>query len=380
MNAGLYVHVPFCARRCSYCDFYALVADSGVHDRWVDAVLREAEIRAGAWANQRFDSAFFGGGTPTHLGPARIRRLFQGLRARLPIERDAEWTIEANPESADDALLAAALEGGANRISIGLQSLEDGELRTLGRLHSADAGREAVRRARSAGFDNIGVDLIYGLPVAEAPRAWDASLQGAIGLSPEHISCYLLTLEPEVPMARAVDLREIHLPGESTEVAEYGRARELLAAAGYERYEISNWARPGFRCLHNENVWQGGAYLGLGPGAHGFDGAFRRANAADLGGYIEAIEAGGDAPHTEEKIEGRARDEERIFLGLRRRDGVAWEELEGSLGAEGTGRLRARALRWMTRGYLVDEEGRLRLGDAGLMISNALIADLLDAI
>ena len=122
---------------------------------------------------------------------------------------------------------------------------------------------------------------------------------------------------PRFPWRGRVDLREIHLPGESTEVAEYGRARELLAAAGYERYEISNWARPGFRCLHNENVWQGGAYLGLGPGAHGFDGAFRRANAADLGGYIEAIEAGGDAPHTEEKIEGRARDEERIFLGLR---------------------------------------------------------------
>jgi oxygen-independent coproporphyrinogen III oxidase len=380
MNAGLYVHVPFCARRCSYCDFYTLVAEPGWHDRWVDALLREAAGRADSWKSHCFDNVFCGGGTPSHLGPERTGRLFRGLRARLPIDPEAEWTLEANPESAGDELLAAALDAGANRISIGLQSMDDRELQVLGRLHDAAGGREAVSRARRAGFTNVGVDLIYGLPIAETPRPWEKSVRGAIDLAPDHISCYLLSLELTVPMAHAVRQGEIRLPGEGTEVDEYRRARELLAAAGYERYEISNWARGGLRCRHNVNVWRGGIYLGLGPGAHGYDGAYRRANAPDLAAYIEALEAGRDAPHTSERIEGRARDEELIFLGLRLREGLAWEELEERLGAERTRRLRERAGRWTAQGYLVDHTGRLRLGDEGLLVSNALVADLLDAI
>lgn len=381
MNAGLYVHVPFCARRCSYCDFYTLVADTGAQDRWVEALLREAELQGPAWAHHRFDSVFLGGGTPSHLGPERLRRLFRGLLARLPIARDVEWTMEANPESADDNVLGVALAEGANRISFGVQTLDDGELALLGRLHDATSAREAVARARRAGFDNISVDLIYGLPPGPDRRdAWERSLQGVIEMGTDHVSCYLLTLEPAVPMARAVARGEVHLPPEESQVAEYALARELLAAAGYERYEISNWARGGRRCRHNVNVWEGNVYLGLGPGAHGFDGSARRANRPDIGAYVTALEVGEDPPHTLETIEGRAREEEVIFLGLRLREGLAWDDLAELLGPDRTDRLRARSAQWIAPGYLVDEGGRLRIGEEGLLVSNALIADLLDSI
>jgi oxygen-independent coproporphyrinogen-3 oxidase len=381
MNAGLYVHVPFCARLCSYCDFYKLVAGPAVQDRWVEALIREAEIRGHGWIRHSFDSVFFGGGTPSHLGPERLGRLLRGLRATLPIAGDAEWTLEMNPESAREDVLSAALEGGVNRLSFGIQSLNDGELSMLGRLHDAGSAREAVGRARRAGYGNISVDLIYGLPSRPGgDGAWERTLRGAIDLGPEHVSCYLLTLEPGVPMARAVARGELRPPPEEAAVAQYALARELLAAAGYERYEISNWARAGRRCRHNVNVWQGGIYLGLGPGAHGYDGAARRANRPDLGEYLAALEAGGEPPHALEPIGGRAREEEILFLGLRLREGLAWSELSNLLGPERAEALRRRSARWNAMGLLIDEGGRLRIGEDGLFVSNALVADLLESI
>lgn len=381
MNAGLYVHVPFCARLCPYCDFYKRLGGEELQERWVTALLREAELRGSSWTGHVFDSVFLGGGTPSHLGEGRIRRLFRGLRERLPVDRLAEWTLEANPESANDEVLGAARAEGANRISIGMQSLDDRELIQLGRLHDAQGARAAVMRARAAGFENLSLDLIYGLPrESNQTGHWEESLRGTVDLEPDHVSCYLLTLEPEVPLAGAVRRGEILLPDEETQLAEYALARELLAAAGYERYEISNWARSDLRCRHNENVWMGGIYLGLGPGAHGYDGACRRANRPDLTGYLRALEDGVDPPHDIETLDSRAREAERLFLGLRRRDGVAWEDLIDGLGPDRTARLRGRVAQLTGSGYLVDDGTRLRIGDRGLFVSNALVADLLERI
>ena len=377
MAAGLYVHIPFCARRCSYCDFYAEVQGLGIRERTVDAILGEARLRGGAWGGVLFDSVFVGGGTPSHLGSALLGRLLAGLRDALPIAAGAEWTLEANPESADEEVLDAALAGGANRLSLGVQSFDDKELASLGRLHDSNGAVEAVLRARHAGFENLNLDLIYALPLSEGERSWERSLRVAVGQAPEHLSCYLLDLEPHVALARDCALGMQELPGEQLARKEYETARRLLASAGFEQYEISNWARPGSECRHNLNVWEGGVYLGLGPGAHGHHDGLRRANLPGLFPYLDALEHGGDAPHETSPIDERTRREEALLLGLRLRDGIAWDRLDLVGGVPWARMIRERAARWTRDGLLEDDGVRLRLGEQGLFVSNAVMAELL---
>ncbi len=380
MGPGLYVHIPFCKRRCGYCDFYVEVRAGGVRERAVEAILREAEFRMSRWTHGPFHSVFLGGGTPSHLGADLLGRLLSGLTERLAVDPSAEWTMEANPESASPAVLESARRHGVNRLSLGIQSFDDPELAELDRLHDARGAREAFRRARGAGFENVNVDLIYGLPAPRHERPWEETLREATALEPDHISCYLLTLEARVPMGRALAAGRIRLPSDGAARRQYEQARHLLEEAGYEHYEISNWARPRQRCRHNVNVWQGGVYMGLGPGAHGHQAGARRANLPDLSAYLEALEAGRDAPHEESPVDPQARREERLFLGLRLREGLAWDEIAGDLGADGAARLRQRASRWTRRGFLEDDGVRLRLAEKGLFVSNRLVAELLEAL
>ncbi len=369
------MHIPFCKVRCGYCDFYTLASSAEeTMARTVDAILLEADLRAPVWSGGPIDSVFIGGGTPSHLGPEILERLLVGLRARVPILEGAEWTVEANPESATDSLLDAALRGGANRISLGLQSMDDAQLVMLDRLHDADGAESACSRARRAGFRNIGCDLIYGLPGAST-NVWEETLRRVIGLLPDHVSCYCLALEPRVPMAR----RGVKLPGDARARSEYDLARRILDEGGYSQYEISNWSMPGTECRHNVNVWRGGNYLGLGPGAHGHLGGVRRANRPDLRSYLARIEAGEDAPHDIQRIEGLARAEERLMLGLRLREGIRWETVDGEFGPEGSSRLRERASAFAKAGLLDDDGTRLRISDSGLFVSNALMVELLGA-
>lgn len=377
MAAGLYVHIPFCARRCAYCDFYAEVADPPLHARIVEAILREAGVRAGGWRGGSFDSVFIGGGTPSHLGEDLLARLLCGLRAELEIAPTAEWTLEANPESATESLLESALRHGVNRLSLGVQSLDDRDLTRLGRLHDAGGAEAAIGRARRVGFRNLNLDLIYGLPLGPAPRSWEGSLTGVLAHGPEHVSCYLLDLEPHVPLALDCARGAVRLPGEGFALSEYETARRILSLAGYEHYEISNWAKPGFRCLHNQNVWEGGIYLGLGPGAHGHHDGLRRANRPDLRGYLEALEHGSEPPHEALPVDAQARFQETLFLGLRLREGITWERVRASLGDAAERGLRERAAPWTRAGWLEDDGTRLRLADKGLFVSNALMAGLL---
>jgi oxygen-independent coproporphyrinogen III oxidase len=377
MAAGLYVHVPFCARRCAYCDFYAEVQDFGVRERTVAAILAEARLRGRGWDGGPFDSVFVGGGTPSHLGAPLLRRLLTGLQESLPVATGAEWTLEANPESATTELLDAALAGGANRLSLGVQSFDDRELAILGRLHDSKGAADAVARARHAGFENLNLDLIYALPLSETARSWERTLRSAIDLSPEHVSCYLLDLEPHVPLASECAAGRQRLPGEHLARKEYETARRVLARAGFEQYEISNWARPGSQCRHNLNVWEGGIYLGIGPGAHGHHDGSRRANSPALLAYLTALEGGSDSPHESQPIDQRTRGEEALLLGLRLRDGIAWDRLGAAGGAPWASAIRERAARWTGDGLLEDDGARLRLGEQGLFVSNAVMAELL---
>jgi oxygen-independent coproporphyrinogen III oxidase len=377
MTAGLYVHVPFCARRCGYCDFYSEVGQDDLAGGTVEAILREGALRGVAWRGTAFDSVFVGGGTPSFLGGRLLGRLLGGLKEVLPIRDAAEWTLEANPESADEETLASAIRSGVNRLSLGIQSFDDQDLELLGRIHDSRRAVEAFHRARAAGFRNLSLDLIYGLPSSTAPRSWERTLRKGISLEPEHVSCYLLDLEPHVPLGRRHAAGEIELPGEELARDEYELARRLLGEAGYEHYEISNWAIPARRCVHNQSTWEGGAYLGLGPGAHGHQDGCRRANLPDLAGYVRALERGEDPPHEIQSIDVGMRRDETILLGLRMRDGIAWDRMRAEFGLAWTQEIRRRAARWTGKGLLEDDGVRLRLGDEGLFVSNALMAELL---
>jgi len=379
MGPGLYIHVPFCARRCPYCDFYAEVAGDATKDRAVRAIVREAEMRLPSWTGGAFDSVFLGGGTPSALGPRRLTALARGIRERAPIAANAEWTLEANPDSATAPFLETALESGFNRLSLGIQSFGDAELALLGRLHDAGRAKAAIADARRAGFRNLSIDLIYGLPGSDGGRGFRRSLETAVSLGPEHLSCYLLTLEPGVAMERPVKEGALRLPSDAAQRRQYDAACLVLEEAGYEHYEISKWARPGFRCRHNEGVWSGGDYLGLGPAAHGHLNGVRAANSADLGTYLLSLEAGRLPPREEEAVDAKRRADERLLLGLRLRDGLAWRDLAREFGHAWAGALKGKIGAFTEAGLVEDDGERLRLGQRGLFVSNRVIAALLEA-
>lgn len=384
MQTGVYCHIPFCKRRCAYCDFFVEIRPPEVWGRTVSAILREAEERAAALPPGPCDSLYIGGGTPSLLGADLASRLVRGLLERIPFAAAAEVTVEANPESLDEPFLEAVIAAGVNRLSLGIQSLDDRALALLGRLHDADRAREAAHLARRAGIRNLSCDLIYGLPALagreeDRRQAWERSLEEVVALGPDHISCYLLTLEPHVPMARLLPSGSLRLPGDREARGAYEAAGRSLEAAGYRHYEISNWALPGSECRHNLNVWRGGYYLGLGPGAHGHLPGRRVANRPDLERYLEAIEGGRTPPRDETPSDAKSLGEELVMLGLRLREGVAWTDLEARFGVDRARELRERIAPLAPAGLIEDDGARLRLGREGLFVSNAVVTEILAA-
>ena len=262
---SLYVHLPWCVRKCPYCDFNSYEARGSVPDEeYVDALLRDLRCELPLVQGRKLATVFLGGGTPSLFSGPAIARLLAGVRAELAVATDVEITLEANPGAVDAARFAAFREAGVNRLSIGIQSFRAEQLRALGRVHDGSQARAAVATARAVGFDNVNVDLMYGLPNDDVPGAL-ADLQHALALQTEHVSWYQLTLEPNTAFER----RPPPLPGDDVVTHSEEQGRELLATAGYGRYEISAYARSGRRCEHNVNYWQFGDYLGIGAGAHG---------------------------------------------------------------------------------------------------------------
>ena len=276
---GLYVHVPFCVRKCAYCDFYSVSGQAGLIESYIDAVLAESKEYGG----MSFGTLFLGGGTPSILGADNLTRLVDGLSSAFDLSRLEEATIEANPESASEETLRSALESGFSRISMGVQSLSDGELRAVGRIHTAGQAVAAIGLAKKAGFRNISADLIVGLP----GQTWD-SLQGSIeklaAMGISHLSLYCLSLEHGTPLAQNPPG---NLPSDDMQADLFEKARAFLNDKGFIHYEISNFAVSGHECLHNLNYWRGGEYLGLGPAAASHLGGKRFKNRADLKAYLE---------------------------------------------------------------------------------------------
>jgi oxygen-independent coproporphyrinogen-3 oxidase len=321
----LYVHIPFCARICPYCAFYKDRADGSQTQRFCEALLREIENAAKQFP-LALETIFFGGGTPTALTTAQLEFLLSGMRDRLDLSQVTEWTLEANPGSVSPRKATLLHEMGVNRISLGVQSWDDELLKLLGREHDAAQAEKSFHLLRATGFSTVSIDLMFGLP-GQSLAQWEADLRKTIALKPDHISTYCLTYEEDTEFF----LR--HASGEFREDPESDArfletAMQMLEAAGFVHYEISNYARPGFESTHNRGYWAGDDYLGIGPSAFSTVGMKRWQNVCDYRGYADRVLAGSSPIESTEALTPEMKRTERIALGLRTRDGIARRELE----------------------------------------------------
>jgi oxygen-independent coproporphyrinogen-3 oxidase len=318
----LYVHVPFCARRCSYCDFSIAVRSSTPVDEYSTALARELDGLRPDLKSATLESVYLGGGTPSRLGGLGIRDLLASVRNRATIADDAEITIEANPDDVNDMAAAHWVAAGVNRVSLGSQSFDDAALKWMHRTHDSSQIERAVRTLRRAGIENISLDLIFALP-ADLNRSWETDLVRALDLEPAHLSLYGLTVEARTPIARWADRGATVQGSEETYEQEFLTAHETMTAAGFDHYEVSNFARPGFTSRHNSAYWTGAPYAGVGPSAHSFDGVTRRWNVSAYSEWIRRLEKGETVIGGEELLTEENRVAEEVYLGLRTRRGFA---------------------------------------------------------
>ncbi len=367
---GLYLHVPFCGSICHYCNFNRGLFDAALKARYVAAL--EREIRA-ADAGSPADTIYFGGGTPSLLEPAEIGRLVVACRTTFDVAGDAEITLEANPETVSAARLAAYRAAGVNRLSLGVQSFRDEELRGLGRVHDAARARAAVAEAREAGFDNVSLDLMMWLP-GQRLADWRMSVEALVALGPEHASLYLLELYPNAPLREEMARAGTSQAPDEDAADMYLWALERLDAAGYAQYEISNVARPGRRARHNLKYWTGGEWLGFGCGAHSTAGGRRWRNLAATGEYVAVVEAGG-SPAVDRRALGRTeRLEERLFTGLRLADGVNLEAVGREFGTDVWAAYGAALAPYVEAGAVVRQAERLALTRSGMLVANEVLS------
>lgn len=365
---GLYLHIPFCRQRCHYCSFNTGPYRPAAMDRFLAALLREIDLVGEAeWAGDvAIGTVFFGGGTPSLLEADELETILDRLRKRLAVAPAAEVTVECNPESLSRDKAEGYRLAGVNRLSLGVQSLDDDLLARLGRLHSSQEAGRAFEAARAAGFDNVSVDLMYGLPDLDLAR-WERTVREILAWSPEHLSAYALTLDEG---SRWAGEGVAGLPDEETVTAQYWALARLAREAGYEHYEISNYARPGFRSRHNQVYWRAEEYLAFGPGACGFLGDVRYGNVKPVERYCALLEAGHLPLGSHEVLTPAQRTAEKVILGLRLSDGVPLAGLEDRRPLIDT---------WQSLGLLEVAGDRCRLTEAGFLLSDSLFVQLLPA-
>lgn len=370
---GLYLHVPFCLRKCAYCSFYS---EAGLPPDKGNAYLAAVTAQLRWFASKRpLTSIFFGGGTPTMLPPAALSSLLAACLHSFPCADEPEISLEVNPATVDGSGLTLLRQAGFNRLSIGVQSLQDGELRRLGRPHSAADAVQTAQLARQAGFTNINLDLMYGLP-GHTLATWQDTLTQALALQPQHLSIYELTIEEGTPFARQQDQGSLLLPNEDTVLRMLEETQRLLHGAGFHRYEISNYALPGCECRHNINYWQNGEYIGVGPGAVSCLSGIRRSAVADVREFCRLIESGQSVWEEEERLAPEAAFRETVIMGLRMTDGVSLEALRHRFGINAEAYYGATLARLIQQGLLDLASGQLRLTEQGLLLANTVMAEL----
>lgn len=361
----VYVHVPFCGRRCTYCDFAIAVRREVPVAEYVGALRGELRTRFGPpgleWP---VDTLYFGGGTPSRLGAVGVAQVMALLREFVALAPDAEVTLEANPEDVTPEAVAAWRAAGINRLSLGGQSFDDAVLAWMRRAHSGDAIEQAARFAREGGIGNFSFDLIFAVAPGLA-RDWEADLARTLALAPPHVSLYGLTVEPATPLARMHARGAVAETPEDQYEHEFLAAHAALVAAGYDHYEVSNFARPGAQSRHNSSYWHGARYVGLGPSAHGYDGLVRRWNVSAYADWARRAAAGLDPREADETLDAGNRAAELVYLGLRTQMGLVLSALE-----------RVHVAPWVDAGWAVLDESRLRLTALGWLRLDALAASL----
>ena len=387
-SLGIYVQVPFCASKCSFCNFNSRVQPASLYDLYSDALGQEIERLpenfqccglSGEILTIPADTLYVGGGTPSLLGVERLERVVRALRARFGVQAGGEFTIEITPGSADADFLARAMRFGTNRLSIGAQTFEDHELRAVGRLHSASDTRDLTRRARALGFANISIDLVAGLP-HQTSESWQRNLEAVLRLEPQHISLYLFEIDEISRLGREVlqggtRYHASAVPSEEFMADAYESGREVLRQEGYTQYEISNFAQPGYESRHNLKYWQLAPYVGLGAGAHSFDGARRWANEADAKLYIERLERMRSPIVGVHKLSPEEQVEEFFFLGLRQVEGVSLESARARWGKDWLSRWQGRVEGLTQDGLLRMTGDNLRLAKTAYLVSNEVFRE-----
>lgn len=369
---GLYLHIPFCIAKCAYCDFCSFPADNGTRRRYVKALLCETGAQAKDFHGRTVDTVFFGGGTPTLLSPDELCALLDGIRAHFALAGDAEITVECNPKTADLSAFRILREGGFNRLSIGMQSANDNELAALGRAHRHADLLRAVADAKEAGFDNINLDLMFGIP-HQTKESFAHTLDEVISLTPTHLSVYSLQIEEGTPFYQ--NRASLPLPSEEEEGEMAHMLHARLKAAGYARYEISNYAKEGRECRHNLRYWQMGDYLGLGIAAHSLVGNRRFYNREDFRAYLEDPLS---MREEEEELSVASREFEYVMLGLRLACGIEETAFRATFGYGFHEKYEKRLLPYLSAGFAAFDGTRTRLTDRGMAVSNAILAEILD--
>ncbi|HEY2798782.1 MAG TPA: radical SAM family heme chaperone HemW [Thermoanaerobaculia bacterium] len=369
--AGLYVHLPYCASRCGYCAFVVTTDDSS-RERYLAALDREAGMLAVEAAGSAFDAIYLGGGTPSLLPPAAVSRLLASLRERFELRAGAEVTLEANPEDVSAAAVAAWVEAGVTRISVGVQSLEDAELAAVGRRHDARRAAAALETLVRAGVAVSG-DLILGLPL-QTEDSFARSLEGLCDAGVSHVSVYLLEAEKSRTIEEDRRTHPERYLGDDPQADAWLAMGQTLASRGFRHYEISNWARPGREARHNVKYWTRTPTLGLGVSAHELWAGRRRANVSQLPAYLERLESGRRPIALDQAVTEEEAARERVYLGLRLAEGVPADAFEEQLGRTGDPRLREDYDGWLKEGILRHEGGRIRFTERGFLVSNEVLS------
>ena len=373
---GLYIHIPFCRSKCQYCDFYSLSGSEARMDAYQKALLAhltESAPHAGACT---VDTVYFGGGTPSFYGDKRLIELLKRIKKLFRVDKNAEITLEANPDSVDLKMLKRLRRAGFNRISLGVQSADDAQLADLGRPHTFTQAQQAVEWARKAKFDNLSLDLIYGLP-RQSQESWHSTVEQVLALEPDHISAYGLKVEEGTPLYRRVEQGEI-MPDDDEQADCYLWTVERLEQAGYGQYEISNFAKEGKLSRHNWKYWMTQPYMGFGPGAHSDFGGRRYSFVRDLSSYIKGVLEGGPIVDEDDEIPEKERGSEYLMLRLRTVHGIEeWEyRREYFMNFQP---IQDRLEEFARHGLAIQQNGRWRLTAQGFLLSNSIISDLLEA-
>ncbi len=372
---SLYVHIPFCVGKCHYCGFYSTRYSPDLADRFLEALELDLSRYRESFGSHQVGSVYIGGGTPSVLSPSQLRKALSSIRS-FRLAPGAEWTIEANPGSLAEHHLREARDAGVNRASLGVQSFADEVLQFLGRPHSVKDAVDAFRMVRKAGFRNIGIDLIYGIP-GQSIGHWNEALSRAVALGPEHISTYGLSMDEGSRFSALARSGEFRPSGDEAAARQYERAQEVLTQAGYEQYEISNFSLPGFSCRHNENYWARGEYLGLGPGAWSCFQDHRYQIVPDVQEYCGRVERGESVIEQEDIVSIEQAADETLMLSLRTAAGLDLMDYEKRFGTAVSDQLRSRASRCNGKGLVELTDERLRLTAKGFLLSNSILGNLL---